>query len=227
MHRLLVRRRMELNQGVQEPTLLAFALVIVGLLVGLAICLVAIAFLPAFGYRWWVFAAVAAILTCLVLSFRRKSKLQFFQGRKGWLPRILRSARLLFIIVLTCWLGLILWSVFSVSGPDAPPKDDPALIRVVTWNIHCGQDDGPPWKQFNWSVRKHSLRAALDQIQPDIFCVQEATPDQVAFIEEVLPDHQRAGVGRDGQVGGEHCAIYFRLQRFEKIGGDTFWLEEP
>src|SRR5262249_19449885 len=138
MRKLLVRRQQEQEQYVQEPTLLAFVLVIMGLLVGLAICLMAIAFVPAFGYRWWVFAAVAASLTCLVQSFRRKSKLQFYQGRKGWLRRILTSARLLFIIVLTCWLGLILWSVFSVSGPDVPSKDDPALIRVVTWNIHCG-----------------------------------------------------------------------------------------
>jgi endonuclease/exonuclease/phosphatase family metal-dependent hydrolase len=218
---------MELNQGVQEPTLLAFILIISGLLAGLAICLAAIAFLPAFGYRWWVFAAVAAILGCLVVNVRRTSKQQSCHGRQSWLRGILQTARLFFIIVLACWLGLILWSVFCVSGPDAPAKDDPALIRVVTWNIHCGQDDGLPWKQFNWPLRKQSLRAALDQIQPDIFCVQEATPEQVAFIEETLPSHQRVGIGRDGKVGGEHCAIYFRRQRLEEISGDTFWLEEP
>jgi endonuclease/exonuclease/phosphatase family metal-dependent hydrolase len=26
---------------------------------------------------------------------------------------------------------------------------------------------------------------------------------------------------------GEHCAIYFDRERFEELGGDTFWLEEP
>src|SRR5262249_3905850 len=101
-------------------------------------------------------------------------------------------------------------------------------IRVVTWNIHCGQDKGPPWKQFDWPVRKQALRAALDLAQPDILCVQEATPVQVAFLEEALPGHRRVGVGRDdGQSGGEHCAIYFNRERFEEIGGSTFWLEEP
>jgi endonuclease/exonuclease/phosphatase family metal-dependent hydrolase len=68
---------------------------------------------------------------------------------------------------------------------------------------------------------------ALDQARPDILCVQEATPDQVAFLEEKLPGHGRVGVGRDGDSGGEHCAIYFSRQRFQEIGGDTFWLEEP
>jgi endonuclease/exonuclease/phosphatase family metal-dependent hydrolase len=97
----------------------------------------------------------------------------------------------------------------------------------VTWNIHCGQDGGLPWKQFHWPARKHPLKAALDQIQPDIFCVQEATPDQVSFIQEVLAGHRRVGIGRDGDAGGEHCAIYFNRQRFDEIGGDTLWLEEP
>src|SRR5262249_38065021 len=98
--------------------------------------------------------------------------------------------------------------------------------RVVTWNIHCGQDEGPPWKRFDWHRRKQPLRLALDQARPDILCVQEATPEQVAFLEETLPGHRRVGVGRDGQ-GGEHCAIYFSRQRFTEIGGSTFWLKEP
>jgi endonuclease/exonuclease/phosphatase family metal-dependent hydrolase len=77
-------------------------------------------------------------------------------------------------------------------------------------------------------VRRHALRAALDLARPDILCVQEATPVQVAFLEEALPGHGRVGVGRDdGQSGGEHCAIYFNRDRFEEIGGGTFWLEEP
>src|SRR6266849_6424283 len=223
----LMRWRMALNQHVREPTLMALALIIIGLLIVLGICLAAIAFVPAFGYRWWVFAFVTAILAWLVRGPIRKSKPPPLSGRQRWLCSILGIARLAFIVVLTCWLGLMLWSAFCPSGPDSPPKAEPALIRVVTWNIHCGQDDGPPWKQFHWPVRKHSLRAALNQIQPDIFCVQEATPDQVSFIEEALPDHHRVGVGRDGKAGGEHCAIYFSRQRFQEIGGDTFWLEEP
>jgi endonuclease/exonuclease/phosphatase family metal-dependent hydrolase len=68
---------------------------------------------------------------------------------------------------------------------------------------------------------------ALDQARPDILCVQEATPEQVAFLEEILPGHRRVGIGRDGASGGEHCAIYFNGERFTAIAGTTFWLEEP
>jgi endonuclease/exonuclease/phosphatase family metal-dependent hydrolase len=56
--------------------------------------------------------------------------------------------------------------------------------------------------------------------------VQEATGDQVAFLEKALPEHRRVGIGRDGGPG-EHCAIYFKASRFEEIAGGTFWLEEP
>ncbi len=219
---------MVLDQQVREPTLLALALIGTGLTIVLGICVVAIFILPAFGYTWWIFAAVAAILAWLVWGLRRKPKPPSPNSRQRWFRRILGLARLLFIIVLTCWLGLIMWSAFGPGGPDPPAKTNAAVVRVVTWNIHCGQDDGPLWKQFAWPARKHALRAALDLVQPDILCVQEATPEQVVFIEQALPSHHRVGVGRDGgNSGGEHCAIYFSRQRFEEIDGNTFWLEEP
>jgi endonuclease/exonuclease/phosphatase family metal-dependent hydrolase len=128
--------------------------------------------------------------------------------------------------LLACWLGLTLWSARGRGGPT-PPRADPGLVRVITWNIHCGQDTGPPWQRFDWPARKLALRVALEDARPDVLCVQEARPGQVAFLEEVLPGHRRVGVGRDGPSAGEHCAIYFDRDRFEEIGGGTFWLEGP
>jgi endonuclease/exonuclease/phosphatase family metal-dependent hydrolase len=132
-----------------------------------------------------------------------------------------------FIVILACWLGLFAWLTFGWGGPAPDPKADPAFIRVITWNLHCGQELGLPWQQFDWPARKQPLRLALDQARPDILSVQEATPDQVAFLEETLPGHHRVGIGRDGPAGGEHCAIYFNRQRFEETSDNTFWLEEP
>ena len=220
---------MALGQQVAEPTLLAMALVVTGIAILLGVCFLGIVFLPAFGHIWWTFAGVAAILAWLVLAIWRKPKPgpALATGRQRWLHRIVAVARMLFIGVLTCWLGLIMWLEFSPGGPEPPPKADPTYIRVVTWNIHCGHDDGPPWKRFDWPRRKHALRAALNGARPDILCVQEATPQQVKFLEDSLPDHRRVGIGRDGESGGEHCAIYFNRQRFAAIDGNTFWLEEP
>ena len=204
-------------------------LTVAGFLFLFAICAVGIVSLPAFGFTGWTFTAVAVALVCLAIGLRRKPGGSSIAptGRRWWFRRIRQGGWLVISGALACWLGLILWSVFCGDGSEPPPKEDPAHIRVVTWNIHCGQDKGPPWKQFDWPRRKHALQAALHQAQPDILCVQEATPQQVTFLESVLPDHRRVGIGRDGEAGGEHCAIYYREQRFEVIGGSTFWLEEP
>jgi len=107
-------------------------------------------------------------------------------------------------------------------------KANPRAVRIVTWNIHCGQDEGLPWQRLDWPRRKLSLRTALSQAQPDILCVQEARPGQVAYLEHLLPSHERIGVGRDnGSAKGEHCAIYFDCLRFERLAERTFWLDEP
>ena len=224
---LNLRKISTTSQIDSEPTLLAMILAVVALGVLPAVCVAGILFVPAFGYIWWTFAGVAVVLAWLIFGVSPKPSAVSPTGRQRWLRRILRLTRILLIGFLTSWLGLILWSALCLSGPAPPPKADPALIRVVTWNIHCGQDEGLPWERFDWPARKHALRAALDQARPDILCVQEARPGQVAFLEEVLPGCRRAGVGRDGDAGGEHCAIYFDRHRFEMIGGKTFWLEEP
>jgi endonuclease/exonuclease/phosphatase family metal-dependent hydrolase len=230
---ILTRRRVLPGHGeVREPTVLALALTAIAVVALAVVCVAGIAFVPAFGHVWWTVTAVGAVLGWLLLGLRRRRRRrpdgEQPAWRQRWFRRTVGLARVLFVGLLACWLGLIAWAAFCPGGTPPPPKADPALIRVITWNIHCGQDEGPPWKQFDWPVRKHALRAALDQARPDILCVQEATPEQVAFLEKVLPGHRRVGVGRDdGKAGGEHCAIYFNRKRFEEVGGSTFWLEEP
>jgi endonuclease/exonuclease/phosphatase family metal-dependent hydrolase len=226
---LLTRWRVLLDRQLREPTVLTLVLTVLVGAGSLGACVAGIVFLPAFGYLGWTVAAVIALWAWLVWGSRR----QAWAGptsptaRQRWFRRIVGVGRLLLVGVLTGWLGLFGWSAWCPGGPAPAAKADPALIRAMTWNIHCGQDQGPPWKQFGWPVRKLALQAALDQARPDILCVQEATPQQVAFLEQALPGHGRVGVGRDGEAGGEHCAIYFNRQRFEEIGGNTFWLEEP
>jgi endonuclease/exonuclease/phosphatase family metal-dependent hydrolase len=208
---------------------LALAAAVAGLAVLGGVLAMGIAFLPAFGYTGWVVAALAALWLWLVWGLRRRRRSQLIipTGRQRWLRGLLGAARFLCIGVLTGWLGLFGFAAFGPGGPAPEPKADAVLIRVMSWNIHCGQDHGLPWKQFNWPLRKHALRAALDQTRPDILGVQEATPEQVAFLEEALDSCRRVGIGRDGEAGGEHCAIFFNRQRFEMIDSGTFWLEEP
>jgi endonuclease/exonuclease/phosphatase family metal-dependent hydrolase len=229
-HSFLIRRRRVLDQEIQEPTLLGLTLPAVGFAALLAVCIVAMLVLPAFGHIGWTAGAVAVILTWRLWRLLRQPRAgaASLTSRQRWLLRLRVLARGAFTVLLSVWLALFVWLAVCPGGPNPPPKADPSLIRVVTWNIHCGQEGGPPWKQFDWPARKHALRSALDVVRPDILCLQEATPDQVAFVEQTLLGHHRVGVGRDdGQSGGEHCAIYFSKERFEVLDNGTFWLEEP
>jgi endonuclease/exonuclease/phosphatase family metal-dependent hydrolase len=172
-------------------------------------------FLQPFGHHAWTFAAILALLAAIA-SPRSPAR------------RLAPLARAGCVGVLACWLCLIAWASTAPGGPLPAPKADAASIRVVTWNILLGTDAGPSWLGHDWPVRKHALRTTLRAAAPDILCVQEALPGQVAFLETMLPRHQRVGVGRDdGRSAGEHCAIYFDAGRFEPLGGATLWLEEP
>jgi endonuclease/exonuclease/phosphatase family metal-dependent hydrolase len=169
------------------------------------------------GHDGLVAIALAILLALLVIGVR------FEFGGSNLTQRVQIPAA----AALACWLGLLGWSKLAKGGPAPAAKQDSAAIRVLTWNIHCGQEDGPPWKRFDWSERKHALETALHDAGPDILCVQEGLAEQLGFLDGALPGHRRAGVGRDGGAAGEFCAIYFNQERFELRDGDTFWLEEP
>jgi endonuclease/exonuclease/phosphatase family metal-dependent hydrolase len=200
-------------KALHSAALLPSVLTLVALL---GVSVVVVAHYP-FGHEGAVAAVLTALLVLAILAPRLKP---------GGLP-LVRRAQKPVVVALTSWLGLIGWSMLARGGPMPPPKSDAGSIRVVTWNVHCGQEGGPPWKRFNWSVRKHALETAFRGAAPDILCVQEPVEEQVRYLDGVLPDHCRVGVGRDGGSAGEFCAIYFKTDRFEPIGGDTFWLEEP
>jgi endonuclease/exonuclease/phosphatase family metal-dependent hydrolase len=220
-------RKVFANQA-REPGVLVLALTGMGLVALLALGVAGIVALPAFcAHGWWAFAAAALALAWLVWQSRRRSAAEAASRRRLWLLRLLGLGKGLFAGLLACWLGLILWWELAPGGPMPEAKADPALVRVITWNLHCGREGGPWWERFDWAGRKQALRAAVEQAGPDLLCVQEALPEQVEFLEQVLPGHGRVGVGRDGGSAGEHCAVFFRRDRFEEVANGTFWLEEP
>ncbi|MCI0376833.1 MAG: endonuclease/exonuclease/phosphatase family protein [Gemmataceae bacterium] len=173
-------------------------------------------------------------------------------GRQRWLRRLRGVGTKLFAVGLAAWLGLIAWSKLAPGGPMPAPKAELDSIRVVTWNILRGQERGPFWHKNNWPARKQAVAESLRQAQPDLVLFQEARAGQLDFLDEILSEPRpsgsghgaprpegeglgvrgseycRVGVGRDdGKSGGEHCAIYFKVGRFQELDGGTFWLEEP
>lgn len=96
-------------------------------------------------------------------------------------------------------------------------------LTVITYNIRLNVDiDG----ENAWPLRKEYLTSQIQFYEPDIFGVQEATPNQVVDISTLLPQYSQVGMGRDGEGKGESSNIYYKKDRFIVKESHTFWLSE-
>lgn len=102
----------------------------------------------------------------------------------------------------------------------------PGNIRVVSYNIRlsfASKADG----DNGWEFRKDATLNMIEREQPTVFGLQEALPDQLAYIEAAFPQYKRIGVGRDdGIAAGECMAIYWFADEVELCDSGTFWLSE-
>jgi endonuclease/exonuclease/phosphatase family metal-dependent hydrolase len=96
-------------------------------------------------------------------------------------------------------------------------------LNVMTYNIRLDVAvDG----ENAWPLRKDYLTSQIQFYEPDIFGVQEATPNQVIDISTILNNYYQVGIGREGEGKGESSNIYFKKDRFILKKSNTFWLSE-
>ncbi len=97
-------------------------------------------------------------------------------------------------------------------------------IEVISYNIRMNTSgDG----EHAWPYRKADVVNLLRFHRADIFCVQEALPDQMDDLAKAFPDFFYEGVGRDDGIReGEFSAVFYSRERFKKLDGGTFWLSE-
>jgi len=96
-------------------------------------------------------------------------------------------------------------------------------LKMMTYNIRLDvASDG----ENAWPNRKDFFTSQIQFYSPDIFGVQEATPNQVIDIASVLSDYNKFGIGREEGGTGEACTIYYKKDRFKVLESNTFWLSE-
>jgi endonuclease/exonuclease/phosphatase family metal-dependent hydrolase len=96
-------------------------------------------------------------------------------------------------------------------------------LKVMTYNIRLDiASDG----LNDWSHRKEFLIAQLQFYTPDVFGVQEATPNQVTDLTQAFAKYIKVGIGRELEGKGEASCVYFRKDRFDLLQSNTFWLSE-
>lgn len=97
-------------------------------------------------------------------------------------------------------------------------------LELITYNIRMNT---PGDGEHAWPHRKDDVAALFRFHRADIFCVQEALPEQMNDLAAAFPGFSYEGVGRDdGKREGEFSAVFFDQKRFNKLRGGTFWLSE-
>lgn len=99
-----------------------------------------------------------------------------------------------------------------------------AKFLVLSQNVRCA-DDG---ENKMISDRAPRFKQLVEKYKPDIIGTQETTPRWNTFFEENLTEYGRIGCSREGENAtvGEWGTILYRLDRFELIDSDTFWLSD-
>ncbi|MEK7725385.1 MAG: endonuclease/exonuclease/phosphatase family protein [Acidobacteriota bacterium] len=96
-------------------------------------------------------------------------------------------------------------------------------LKVMTYNIRLDiASDG----ENAWGKRRDFFNSQIRFYEPDIWGVQEATPNQMDDLSKLLPEYSHIGIGRDGIGKGEASAIFFKKDRFKVSNEQTFWLSE-
>jgi len=95
-------------------------------------------------------------------------------------------------------------------------------IRVMTFNIRTSSSGDTI---NSWKNRREAVIRMIETEQPSIFGLQEACPDQLAYLDKQLPNYRHLGVGRgDGKSAGEFVPIYFDQTQYSLCKWGTFWL---
>jgi len=112
---------------------------------------------------------------------------------------------------------LMLLVASNIAGINAQP------LKLMTYNIRLElASDG----ENDWKNRKEMFAGQIKFYEPDIFGVQEATPNQVTDISSSLNKYSSVGIGREGEGKGESSNIYYKKETFSVTESNTFWLSE-
>ena len=89
-------------------------------------------------------------------------------------------------------------------------------LHVMSFNIRRRMTHVTQRSPDLWSHRRPALRRLLALERPTIVGVQEALPDQAAFVKASLGRyHRRIGRGRSPGERGEGCPIFFDTRRLQ------------
>ncbi len=126
-------------------------------------------------------------------------------------------------------LALIALSAAALVACAAPPAADTTAqipATFMSFNIRTSSaDDG----DNAWPLRRALAAQVATSQGPDVLGLQEAQPDQVAFLAEQLPAYRFLGRSREADAGaGEAVPLFYHAGRWalDETEHGTFWLSD-
>ncbi len=126
--------------------------------------------------------------------------------------------------IVSLLICLILFALnLSVKAQmDLVPDANNRTIKVMSYNLRYASGTfKTPWK-----VRRDMQLDIFRQYSPDIIGTQEGIKEQIDFLSEQLPEYVAIGEGRRGGDNDEHCAIFYRRDKFRLREMGSFALSE-
>jgi endonuclease/exonuclease/phosphatase family metal-dependent hydrolase len=93
----------------------------------------------------------------------------------------------------------------------------------MTFNIRI---DVPVDGKHQWKYRIPRVLERIQAYQPDFLLLQEATQTMLADLHTLANEYDYYFVGRNHDLTGEGCPIFYKKSRFQVIHQDTIWLSK-
>lgn len=117
----------------------------------------------------------------------------------------------------------ILLSVLFIGTSIFAQEKEPQTLKAMTFNIRM---DTPNDGINQWSNRKEWVAEVVFFNDVDIVGMQEVLHNQLVDLENLLPQYDYVGEGREGETKGEYSPIFYLKDRFKVLESGTFWLSE-
>ena len=116
----------------------------------------------------------------------------------------------------------ISYNFFKKTVAAPAPREE---LTVVSYNIRYFNNNAD-FGKCHWYVRAKYVLRNIENLQPDILCLQEVHQPQFEFFKKHLVGYDSVIGYRDDTENSEACPIYYSAARFTLLDSGTFWLSD-
>ncbi len=120
----------------------------------------------------------------------------------------------------------ILLNIIFLTLIIAPETIYAQNFTISSYNVRQ-KNSGDAKQGDGWDIRHEHMCDFIQFENIDILGTQEAFKTQIDDMLEDMPEYSYIGAGRDdGKEEGEHCAIFYKTDRFKVLKSGNFWLSQ-